>query len=52
MGLVSDLFKLARAADDVQTVASGDPKKIARRGKNILLGRMLAKAGIWRRLWK
>jgi len=43
MGLVSNLYKLARLANDVQTVASLDPKKIVRRfvvnkfiGRNIV----------------
>lgn len=44
--LVSSLFKLARVANDVSKVASGDPKKIARRIKNKIIGRKIIKK-IW-----
>lgn len=52
MGLVRDLYRAARIANDVSTVASGDPKRIARRAKNKAVGRALGRAGVWRRLWK
>lgn len=41
----SKLYKTARILNDIETLASGDPKKIARRAKNRLLGRLLRK--IW-----
>lgn len=50
--LVSTLFRIARTADDVSTIASGKPKRIERRAKNRLLGRGLGRAGLWRFLWK
>ncbi|MDI6716648.1 MAG: hypothetical protein QME63_06855 [Actinomycetota bacterium] len=40
------LYKLARISRDIEVAASGNPKKIARRAKNKVLGRML-----FRRLW-
>jgi len=40
------LYKLARISRDAEVVASGDPKKIARRAKNKVLGRTL-----FRKLW-
>jgi len=43
---VSGLYKLARVANDVSKVASGDPKKIIRRIKNKVIGRKLIKK-IW-----
>ena len=52
MGITSTLFKLARMSADMKALASGDPRRIARRGKNKLLGRTLTKGGIWRRLWR
>jgi len=52
MGITSALFKLARMSADAKALSSGNPKRIARRAKNKLLGRTLAKGGIWRRLWR
>jgi len=44
---VSFLYKLARMANDIEKLSSGDPKKIARRVKNKLIGRKLV-----RKAWK
>ncbi len=41
--LVSFLYKLARKANDVETLASGDPKRIGKRAKNKVIGRKLIK---------
>jgi hypothetical protein len=50
--LTSQLYRFARNVNTISTVASGNPKRIATRGKNIVLGRVFAKAGVWRRLWR
>ncbi|MBA7565772.1 hypothetical protein ES708_07457 [subsurface metagenome] len=44
--IVSFLYKLARQANDVRVITSGDPGKILRRGKNKILGKKLI-----RRIW-
>ena len=43
---VSFLYKLARTANDIEKLTSGDPKKIARRMKNKFIGRKLIRK-IW-----
>lgn len=42
----SFLYQLARLANDIEKIASGNPKKIARRGKNKVLGRKIIK-NLW-----
>ena len=55
-GHTGDLYKAARVSADVhaveKTVQTGDPKYVARRAKNKVVGRSLGKAGVWRKLWK
>ncbi|MGH7687187.1 MAG: hypothetical protein ACREN2_10280 [Candidatus Dormibacteria bacterium] len=48
---VSDMYRAARLANDVSTVASGNPHRIARRARNRIVGRALGRAGLWRLLW-
>jgi len=50
--LTSQLFRAARISDDLAAAASGNPRRIARRAKNVTLGRALGRAGLWRRLWR
>lgn len=52
MGIASILFRLARLAADVDAAASGKPRKVGRRAKNKIVGRFLARRGVWRALWK
>ena len=47
MSITSWLYRLARHANDFKTVASGEPKKIARRAKNKAIGRTIV-----RKVWK
>jgi hypothetical protein len=45
------MYLAARLANDVSTLASGNPNRIARRARNKIVGRALALAGIWHALW-
>jgi hypothetical protein len=51
MTLTSQLYKAARLSATTRALASGNPRRIVRRGKNIVVGRALGRAGVWRRLW-
>ena len=44
-----NLYRLARTVNTLQAVAH--PKRLPRRMKNILIGRLFARAGIFRTLW-
>lgn len=50
MSLTSTLYRLARLSADVRALRS--PTSAARRIKNKALGRVLGRAGIWRKLWR
>jgi len=50
VGLTSTLYRLARLSADVRALRS--PTTLARRVKNKAVGRLLARGGIWRRLWR
>lgn len=52
MKLSRILFRAARVSRDVEAISSGKPKRIERRAKNRIVGRVLSRAGFWRRLWK
>jgi hypothetical protein len=52
MGLARSLYRAARITNNLDTLASGNPRHIRRRAKNIVLGRTLGRAGVWRRLWR
>jgi hypothetical protein len=46
------MYAAARLANDVSTLASGNPNRIVRRAKNKIVGRALGRAGLWRLLWR
>jgi hypothetical protein len=46
------MYAAARMANDISTLASGDPRRIARRAKNKIVGRALGRAGLWRLLFR
>jgi len=50
--LSSALYQAARLSSDLDSLASGNPRRVARRAKNVALGRTLARAGVWRMVWK
>lgn len=50
-GLVSQLYRTARLANDLSVISSGNPHRMARRARNRIVGRALGRAGIWRLLW-
>ncbi len=50
MSLTSTLYRLARTSATIRSLRS--PRTAARRAKNIVVGRVLARAGLWRRLWR
>ena len=50
--LSSLLFRSARRVDDLEALASANPKRIERRMKNRVVGRVLARVGFWRWLWR
>jgi len=43
MGIVSSLYKIARIANDVSTLASGNPRRIGKRLVNMAVGRSAGK---------
>ncbi len=43
MGIVSSLYKIARIANDVSTLASGSPRRIGKRVVNKAIGRFVVK---------
>jgi hypothetical protein len=45
------LYRAARLSNDAGAVTSGKPSRIARRAKNKILGRVLARLRFWRFLW-
>ena len=51
-GLVSSLYKVARTANTMSAVASGNPRRMSRRASNVIIGRSLARAGVWKALWR
>jgi hypothetical protein len=50
-GLVSNLYRAARLTNDVSVLASGNPNRMARRAKSKIVGRAMARPGLWRLLW-
>jgi hypothetical protein len=49
--LSSMRFRTTRRVGDLGALASGNPKRIERRVKNKMVGRVLGRGGFYRRLW-
>jgi len=47
--MTSQLYKLARLSATGRSIRTGHA---GRRAKNITVGRLLGRAGVWRRLWR
>lgn len=50
-GFVSNMYRAARLANDMSAITSGSPNRMARRARNKIVGRALARGGFWRLLW-
>ena len=51
LNVTGTLYRAARLSNDVGTIFSGKPSRMARRGKNKIIGRIFARLRIWRFLW-
>jgi hypothetical protein len=49
--LTSQLYRAARLSNNISAVASGNPRRVVRRTRNVIVGRALGRSGVWRRLW-
>ena len=52
MRLSTFLRRAARTSTDLEALSSGDPNRIGRRLENRAKGRLLARIGFWRWLWR
>jgi hypothetical protein len=50
--LASSLYRAARTTNTIEALLSGNPTRMSRRAKNVILGRALGRAGVWRALWR
>jgi len=50
--LASLMFHTGSRVDDLEALASGNPKRVERRVKNKVIGRVIGRGGFWRWLWK
>jgi hypothetical protein len=46
------LYRASRTSRDLKALSTGSSRRIVRRAKNHAVGRVLARIGIWRTLWK
>lgn len=46
----SQMYRAARLSNNLSALASGSPRRVARRTKNVLVGRALSP--VWRKLWR
>lgn len=50
--LTSQLYRASRLSNSISALASGNPRRVARRARNVAEGRLLGRTGFWRRLWR
>jgi hypothetical protein len=48
----SQLYRAARIPNNISAIASGNPRRVARRATNVALGRTLGRGAFWRSFWK
>jgi hypothetical protein len=48
----SQLYRAARISNNISAIASGNPRRVVRRAKNVTVGRSLGRGGLWRWLGK
>jgi hypothetical protein len=48
----SELYGAARISNNFAAITSGNPRRMGHRARNVLIGRGLARGGVWRRMWR
>lgn len=52
MRFAPKLYQIARTVNTIEALTSGDPKRMKRRLRNIVVGRLAARTGLLNKLFK